>query len=120
MAGAFAAVLLAVGIYWTTQGTRGATLPVASLQLTAMRGSEIQSVPASRELDLAFHDGGGAVRADIVDATGAAVWTGPLSQPGSGGTEARIRKTLPPGGYFVRVYSPAGQLLHEYAFRIQR
>lgn len=115
MAGAFAAVLLAVGIYATMGSVRVA--PVASLQLTAMRGSEIQTVSPARELDLSFTDAPAPSRVDIVDASGASVWTGTLT-PHAGRVETKVGQVLSPGNYFARVSGPSGQVLHEYGFRV--
>jgi len=113
MAGAFAAVLLAVGIYWMGGSSRMAS--VASLQLTAIRGSEVQAVAAARELDLTVTDApaeGAPFRLEVVDSGGAGVWTGT-------GLEAKVKTRLAPGDYFVRLYSAQGQLLHEYEFRVR-
>src|SRR5207245_2737799 len=71
MAGGFAALVLAVGI-WSMAG-RTDLAPVASLQLTAMRGGSPTIAPA-RELDLTFTDGRG--RVELVDASGANLWNG--------------------------------------------
>src|SRR5258708_446866 len=59
MAGAFAVVVLAAGILWTTGGLTmgGAKLvPIATLQFSATRGDEIQTVGQSRETDMMFTD----------------------------------------------------------------
>jgi hypothetical protein len=109
----FAMALLALGIFWTG-GAPGRVLPVASLQLTAMRG-EMQTVPAARETDLTLTDApsaGGPFRVEVVDAGGTQVWSGTS-------LEIKIPKRLPPGDYFVRLTSAKGQLLHEYGFHVQ-
>lgn len=120
MAGAFAAVVLAVGIFWVAGSGRVA--PVASLQLSAMRGSEVKSAKAAKELDLSFINAPGVSRVDVVDESGAGVWSG-IPEPdntAAHGTEAKIRRTLSPGRYLARTYAASGQLLHEYEFRIEK
>jgi hypothetical protein len=117
MAGAFAAILLAVGIYWISRDAH--ILPVASLQLTALRGSEVKAVVRARELDLAFTDALAASRVDIVDGGGATVWTGTL-RPGAGRVEAKISQVFSPGDYFARVYTAAGQPPQEYQFKVMK
>jgi Putative zinc-finger len=117
MAGAFAAILLAVGIFWASRDAH--ILPVASLQLTALRGSEIKTVVRARELDLAFTDASASSRLDIVDAGGITVWTGTL-RSGAGRVEAKITQVLTPGDYFARVSTGPGQPQHEYQFRVVR
>jgi hypothetical protein len=117
MAGALAAILLAVGIFWTSRDAH--ILPVASLQLTALRAGEIKSVPRARELDLAFTDASASSRLDIVDAGGVTVWTGTL-RSGAGRVEAKIGQVLSPGDYFARVSTTPGQPQHEYQFKVVR
>jgi hypothetical protein len=118
VAGAFAAVVLAVGIYW--MGTGPKLAPVATLQLTAMRG-EIQATGAAREFDLTLTDApaaGGPFRLEIVDASGTKVWNAtPVTS--AKGLEAKIATRLAPGIYFARLYGVTGQLLHEYGFRVR-
>jgi hypothetical protein len=116
-AGAFAAILLAVGIYRISGNA--VIAPVASLQLTALRGSEIPIVAMARELDLAFTDASASSRVEIVDADGATVWTGTLRSD-AGRVEAKITQVLSPGEYFARVSKGAGQPQHEYQFKVVR
>ena len=118
MAGALAAVVLTLGIYWMGHNPRMAS--VASLQLTAMRG-EMPTVAMARELDLLLTDAtasGGPFRLDVVDANGAGVWTG-RPEATSGGVGAKVMTTLKPGSYFARLFSASGQLLHEYGFEVR-
>ena len=116
MLGAFAAALLAVGLFWVANGSRIA--PVASLQLTATRGSGIPSASPARELDLFFTDAVADSRLDVVDASGAAVWTGTLT-PADSRVEAKVKQAMSPGDYFARVFTPSGQMVHEYAFKVK-
>jgi hypothetical protein len=122
MAGAFAAVLLAVGVYRMSGDAH--VVPVASLQLTALRGSEVRTVIRARELDLAFTDAPASSRLDIVDVNNVTVWTGTL-RSGARRVEAtfaqaKITQVLSPGDYFARVYTGAGQPLHEYQFTVAK
>lgn len=112
------ALILTAGILWHSGGSRMA--PVASLQLTAMRGDELKSVVAAQELDLTLDDapsGNGTLNVELVDRTGNPVWRGESRAQGTT-VRARIRKTLPSGEYFARLYDAPGHLVHEYAFRI--
>jgi hypothetical protein len=114
---AFAVLLLAAAIFWMS-GRRNLP-PVASVQLTALRG-DIQMVAAAKALDLTLTDApalGGPFRVEIVDSTGSAEWSG-SARPDASGLKAHIAKKLPAGTYFARLYDASGRLLHEYGFRI--
>ena len=117
---AFAVIILATGVYFAgTRSNAGRMLaPVASLQLTAMRG-EVTNIPAPKELDLTLLDSpasGGPFRVEIVNETGSSQWTG-TPERGENGLSAHISKPFPPGVYFARLYDSSGKLLHEYGFR---
>ena len=112
LAAAFAGLVLAITLYWTTGNTRLA--PVATLQLTAMRGSDVATAAPAGELDITLTDAGDASKAEIVGSGGTAVWSGVRTSP------IVVRKLLRPGDYLLRAYLPSGQLLHEYAFRIKK
>ncbi len=119
LAGAFAAVVLSVGVWQVSKTDGSMTLPaVASLQLTAMRG-EMPSVPPARELELQLGDApetGAPFRLELVSDTGSPVWTG---QPAASQVlSARINKPVTAGVYFLRLYDNGGKLLHEYGFRV--
>jgi len=118
LAGAFAMVLVGVVVF---RPGNMPLVPVATLQLTAMRGADLKSVAPARELDLTFGDApvtGGALKVEVVDAGGGPVWLGsPWSD--QAGVHARIAKALPPGEYFARLYDSPGHLVHEYAFRVR-
>ena len=118
LTGALAMVLIGVAIF---RPGNSPLVPLATLQLTAMRGADVKSVGPARELDLTFGDApvtGGALNVEIVDAGGGPVWQG-ASRPEAGGIHARIAKALPPGDYFARLYDSPGHLVHEYAFRVK-
>jgi hypothetical protein len=115
---AFAMALLALGVYWTGGGKHLA--PVASLQLTAMRG-EMPTVEVARETDLTLTDApaaGAPFRVEVVDASGAGVRSGADVWSGTG-LQVKILQRLSPGDYFVRLFGSAGQLLHEYGFHVR-
>jgi hypothetical protein len=82
--------------------------PLASLQLTAIRG-DVPAVAPARETDITLTDApaGTALRVEVVDATGGKV-----------ADSLRITKSLAEGSYFVRLYDSSGKLLHEYGFRV--
>jgi hypothetical protein len=113
-AGGFAIAVLAVGLYASLG--RSHVAPLASLQLTAMRG-EVQSAAPAKETDITLTDApaedAGALRVAVVDAAGGTVWSG---APGL--RTVRITKQLAQSSYFVRLYDGSGKLLHEYGFRV--
>jgi hypothetical protein len=118
LAGALAMVLVGVVVF---RPGSSPLVPVATLQLTAMRGADLKSVAPARELDLTFGDApvsGAALNVEVVDAGGGPVWHGSPTS-GRGGVHARIAKALPPGEYFARLYDSPGHLVHEYAFRVK-
>jgi hypothetical protein len=109
----FAALVVMVGIF-SNAGTKFA--PRASLQLTAMRGEMLSTVPA-REFDLTLSDGpreGGPFRVEVVNTTGVRVWSGLAA-----GQQFKVRQRLGPGDYFVRLYTASGEMRREYGFRIR-
>jgi hypothetical protein len=109
--------LLAVGIV-LYEKSGPALAPVATLELAAMRGGMIATQPA-REFDLILTDAaGGALRVQVVDAAGAEEWN-ENAVAGARGIEVKVRKALKPGTYFVRLYGPGGQMLHEYGFQVR-
>jgi hypothetical protein len=117
---AFAVMVLAVAVYRISADAH--VVPVASLQLTAVRGSDVETVVRARELDLAFTDAPASSRLDLVDADNVTVWTGTLRPVAERGeariAQAKIAQVLSPGEYFARVYTGAGQPLHEYQFEV--
>jgi hypothetical protein len=113
-AGGLAAVVFAVSLY--LQFVPGLA-PLASLQLTAMRGA-MPSVRPSRETDITLADApsGTSLRAEIVDATGSTLWNGAL-EPRT--HKIALTRQLAAGNYFVRLFDNAGKLLHEYGFQVR-
>jgi hypothetical protein len=95
--------------------------PVATLQLTAMRGTDFKTVAPARELDITFGDAPpstGQLAVEVVDANGSPVWQGP-PQVEKAVVRARIAKELKPGEYYARLYDSPGHLVHEYGFRVK-
>jgi hypothetical protein len=113
-AGGLAAILLAGTLYWQSAP---ALPPLATLQLTAMRGA-MPSVVPSRETDITLADApsGTALRAKIVDSAGSSLWSGALGQPTR---RIALAQRLAPGNYFVRLFDDSGKLLHEYGFQVR-
>ncbi len=119
LAGGLGVVLLSFALFRSGNAPMTA---VASLQLTAMRGTESHSVHASQELDLTFadaHAGSGAPLVEVVDSRGSIVWQGAPEIEG-GVARAKIHKVLWPGDYFARFYDSPGHLVHEYAFGVKK
>ena len=119
LAGALAMALVSCVVF---RAGDAPLVPVATLQLTAMRGADIMSVAPARELDLTFGDApasGAALSAEVVDGSGSPIWQGTPQTDGSR-VRAKIAKALPPGDYFARLYDSPGRLVHEYAFRVKK
>jgi hypothetical protein len=91
--------------------------PLASLQLTATRGA-MPTVRPSRETDITLADApaGAALRAEIVDASGAPLWNGSIDAQTH---RIALTQKLAPGSYFVRLFGDSGKLLHEYGFQVR-
>ena len=91
-----------------------AIVPLASIQLTAVRG-EVGSVGLASETDIALADvqNEPTQRIEVVDAGGAKIWSGSADAG-----KVKVTKQLSEGTYFVRLYDGGGKLLHEYGFRV--
>jgi hypothetical protein len=116
MAVGFATLILAIGLF---SRSRLQFAPVATLQLTALRG-EMPVAAAAREFDLTLTDGprsGGPFRVEVVGSLGQTMWNG-LAESGASGIEVKVLQRLGPGDYFVRLYSDSGKVLHEYGFHV--
>lgn len=101
---------------WTA--TRQA--PVA-VDLVAVRGNiGGPKIPAGRELalhpDLTGLTASPSYRMEIVDRDGARVWSGELVPP----HQTVLAPSRAPGTYFVRIYTPVGELLREYGLEIRK
>jgi hypothetical protein len=114
---ALAALVLVIGLF---SNNRVQFEPVATLQLTALRG-EMPTAVAAREFDLMLADGpreGGPFRVEVVGAAGQMMWTG-LAESGASGVRVKVLQRLGPGDYFVRLYADSGKVLHEYGFHVR-
>ena len=113
-AGGFAVIVLSASLYLQFIPRLS---PLASLQLTAMRGS-IPSTGLSRETDITLTDAPASptLHAEVVDATGSTIWSGAL-EPNT--HKIALVRQLAPGNYFVRLFDDGGKLLHEYGFQVR-
>jgi hypothetical protein len=113
LAAALAVLLVAVWLW-----PRGAVAPVAVL-LQASRGPAegYSRAPAGRPLNLSMDltevSAFPSYRVELVDARGARLWEGPAAIE-QGRAAARVPRKLSAGRYYVRLYSPAAELLREY------
>jgi predicted anti-sigma-YlaC factor YlaD len=91
-----------------------APVPFA-VSLAATRGVGIEAqapagVPLALKLDLTGLPASASYRVEMVDRLGKPVWAGAFPGPPA--------KASPAGIYFVRLYSPSGDLLREYGLEI--
>jgi len=114
-----AALLLAVVAVRVSWQATHSNRPLA-LSLEASRGSELRHAPAHRPLNLSLDVTGlpaAAYRIEIVDAAGSR-----LAESRAVATQATVRTRVPDGlrtgTYFIRVYSPARELLREYGLQV--
>jgi len=73
-------------------------------------------VKCARELHLtlnSFSASGKPLRLEVVDANGGNMWSGATSS-----AQVSIQRKFRPGSYFVRLYTPSGDLMHEYGFTV--
>ncbi len=117
------ASVLIVGLHRSPGGSKGPDSGVpalASLELSAMRG-DVPAVRATRELRLTLLETAGEsnLKVEIVTDSGSWVWSGPPLRPNTPGScQVKVPGPLEPGAYLVRLYRTAGNLIHEYGFRI--
>ena len=115
LAAALAVLVLGIGL-WTLRSS-GAP-PVAVALLTTRSNAAAAHAPAARPLllqpsleGLAGHP---SYRLEMVDRTGRRVWQGVLGAGQTGATAPAASTGL----YFVRLSTPSGDLLREYALQI--
>jgi hypothetical protein len=93
-----------------------------AVALQTSRGAEFQHAPARRPLELSLDitalPSFAAYRVETVDAMGRVEAESSVAASGER-VRTSIAKGLPPGNYFVRVYSPSRELLREYGMRIE-
>jgi len=86
-----------------------------ALFLATSRGSEVRHAPARRPLELSLDTTAlaafPAYQVETVDAMGRVQAS---AQASEGKVRASLTKGLRPGNYFIRLYSPAHELLREY------
>ena len=112
--GALASLLAAAGLCFATADHTHYE-SVAALQLAATR-SAMPLVKRARELHLtlnSFSASGKPLRLEVVDANGGNMWSGATSS-----AQVSIQRKFRPGSYFVRLYTPSGDLMHEYGFTV--
>ncbi len=90
--------------------------PPFAIGLAATRGAGIEakapaSTPLALQLDVTGLPAAASYKLAMVDGAGKQVWTGTF--PGAS------VKPSPAGTYFIRLYSPAGDLLREYGLEIE-
>lgn len=110
--------LLAVGGLWLSQSSPQRNSTPVAIALSTTRGAVVAAhAPAVRPLDLKPDLTGLAVfrtyDLQVVDAVGGQVARVKATPQAT----ARI-SALRPGTYFVRLYSPSGELLREYALQV--
>ncbi|MDR3699393.1 MAG: hypothetical protein P4L56_07140 [Candidatus Sulfopaludibacter sp.] len=105
-----AAVLLAGVILIRSNATAPFAVSLAVTRGVGINAQAPAGVPLALQLDVTGLPAAASYRVEMVDRAGKQVWTGTF--PG------RPAKPLPAGIYFVRLYSPAGDLLREYGLEI--
>ncbi len=107
-----AAMAISAGLFLHSGGAP--LVPLASLQLTAVRG-DIPNVRPAQETDITLTDAAGqSKRSEVLDSAGKVLWSGPLA-----GDRIALKQPLAFGTYLVRSFDESGKLLHEYAFQVQ-
>jgi len=95
--------------------------PEVALALETSRGADIRHAPAGRPLALSLDIKGlpayAAYQVETVDAEGQ-VQAQSTAAVAEGRVNSRLDKGLRPGTYFVRLYTPARELLREYGLAI--
>ena len=101
-------------------GWMGSTAPAIAVNLQATRGVGAEA-PPRRPLTLALDLTGlpqlPSYRVEMVDATGNRVWQGMVAAD-----NAKATAQVPPknrGAYFVRVYTPSGEILREFGLEVR-
>jgi len=117
-AGAAVAVLVVVLGWWSRSSDMAG--PPFAISLEATRGAANSAwAPADTwllvRLDLAGLPDFPSYRLQMVDAAGAAVWQG-TAIAHDAKVESRIPQTKA-GTYFIRAYSPSGELLREFGLK---
>jgi hypothetical protein len=92
-----------------------------AILLETSRGAELQRAPGGRPLEVSLDMRGlpafPKYEMEMVDGGGRVVEASGVGMQGKVAT--RISKRLPPGTYFLRLYSPSRELLREYGLQIE-
>lgn len=117
MALAAAIVIFVVASIWALRSNRLAHQPAVVIALEANRSAGIEAklpvgAPLVLQPDLQGLAPSPSYWLEMVDGEGRAVWSG-VYPPGNVPPQ-------PPGTYFVRLYSSAGELLREYGLTLRR
>ena len=117
-----AAALALVMMFVVPRWTGNNSAPVVA-ELTAMRGGQAEkAVPAGRPVRLKLNTEGlqsQNLRVELVNASGAAVWSG-TAAPENGLAEVVVNRPLQSGTYWVRLYSQHdSDPLREYALNVK-
>lgn len=118
-----AALVVFAGIQWPS--LRRSTAPPAVILLRTTRGTEnptqaaaTAGTPLTLALDLADLQQLSAYTLEIVDAGGHPAFHS-YGSPQNNTLQITLTRGLAAGAYFVRVYTPAGELLREYALTVR-
>jgi hypothetical protein len=117
---AAAAASVAFGIFLNRPNLAAVDAP--TVRLAAMRGDNVASVRAGVAFVLAIPlndlPGASMYRVEIVNANGAAVWTG-QALADRDAVNIPVARRLRAGVYWVRLYSSPGGLLREFGLRVE-
>ena len=99
----------------------------APVELVAFRGGAGTAMVRARAgaaigivIDATDLDHRHNLRVEVVDAGGKPVWSGPAAEAAAGARiSARIGAPLSAGVYWIRLYSPDGELLREFGLRAE-
>lgn len=105
------AVLLVAGLQMVGKRPAPFAVNLEAVRGSAMGGKAPASTPILLRLDVTGVPASASYRVQMVNRTGQPVWTGKF--PGG------IVSPQSRGMYFVRLYTPAGELLREYGLEIE-
>jgi hypothetical protein len=112
-----------VGLVFLIPWHRPVSVPVATIELAALRGgaTPLAQARAGSELDLKIDLTGlplpASYRIEIVDAAGRPQWTGTATVREST-LVTRVTRHLASGVYWVRLFSESAELLREFGLKL--
>ncbi len=119
LAAAALCIATVAGVEWKL--TREPVGVPVDVRLETMRGTAAAPVPAGVPLQFRIDVQGlephPVYRLEVVDSSGRRMWEGE-ARPGAHGASTLMPRHLAGGDYFVRLYSPTGELLREYGLRV--